>query len=234
MSCFDSPGLPGPVNASRWQLAEPKRGAPHGGHVHVILDVSRLLSCVHRTSPSGIERVEMAYARHWLERPESDCTFAGQSLWGWFGALPRDRVAALLDALEDVWEHGAPAGRGLRRAQRIALALLAGLVHGAGRSELRRRLARTPHAVFLLVSHRSLDRQRPIQAIRRAGARFVPLIHDLIPLTHPEYTRAPQVGRHAGRIATTASYADGIIVNSASTQAVLLSTWRRMAGPCRR
>src|SRR3954452_11229290 len=92
-------------------------GVPNGVPVHVILDVSRLLFCVHRTSPSGIERVEMAYARRWLARPDGECTFAAQSLWGWFAALPRDRVVALLDALEAVWDHGAPAGRGLRQAQ---------------------------------------------------------------------------------------------------------------------
>ena len=197
-------------------------GAPNGGPVHVILDVSRLLFAVHRTAPSGIERVEMAYARRWLARPEGDCTFAAQSLWGWFAALPRDRVAALLDALEAVWEFGVPPGRGLRAAQRIALGLQAGLAHGAGRATLRARLRGHRPAVFLLVSHRSLDRHGPILALRRAGARFVPLIHDLIPLTHPEYTRAPQIGRHAARIATTAALADGIIVNSAATEAVLL------------
>src|SRR3954454_12308011 len=115
-------------------------GTPNEGHVHVILDVSRLLFCVHRTSPSGIERVEMAYARRWLARPDNECTFTAQSLWGWFAALPRDRVVALLDALDEVWDHGAPAGRGLRRAQRIALSLQAGLAHGAGRAVLRERL----------------------------------------------------------------------------------------------
>lgn len=189
--------------------------------MHVVLDVSRLLFCVHRPSPSGIDRVEMAYARHWLARPANDCTFAAQSLWGWFGALPRDRVAALVDALDTVWEHGAPAGRGLRLAQRIALALQAGLAHGIGRAALRDRLRASRRAVFLLVSHRALDKQGPIQALRQAGARFVPLIHDLIPLTHPEYTRAAQIGRHAARVATTAALADGIIVNSAATGAVL-------------
>ncbi|WP_165943339.1 glycosyltransferase family 4 protein [Roseicella aquatilis] len=164
----------------------------------------------------------MAYARRWLARPEAECTFVAQSLWGWFGALPRARIAALLDALEEVWDHGPPAGRGPRRAQRIALAMLAGLLRGAGRAELRRKLAGPRPSVFLLVSHRGLDRRAPIQAMRRAGARFVPLIHDLIPLTHPEFTRLPQVGRHAARIATTATFADGIIVNSAFTESVLI------------
>ncbi|MDO9711999.1 glycosyltransferase family 4 protein [Paracraurococcus lichenis] len=177
---------------------------------------------MHRISPSGIDRVEMAYARRWLDRPEHEATFAAQSLWGWFAALPRDRVAALLDALEEVWEHGAPTGGGLRRAQRIAIALQVGLAHGRGRAALLRRIRGTRNPVFLLVSHRALDRHAPIAALRRAGARFVPLIHDLIPLTHPEYTRAPQIGRHAARIATVAELADGIIVNSTATESTLV------------
>ncbi|MCB4822200.1 glycosyltransferase family 4 protein [Roseicella aerolata] len=189
--------------------------------MHIVLDVSRLLSCVHRKSPTGIDRVEMAYARRWLSGPEQDVTFTAQSLWGWFAALPRDRVAALLDALEEVWEHGAPPGRGLRRAQRIALGLQAGLARGGGRASLQRRLRSVRNPVFLLVSHRSLDRQGPIGELRRAGARFVPLIHDLIPLTHPEYTRPRQAARHAARIANTAALADGVIVNSAATEAAL-------------
>ncbi|WP_240046929.1 glycosyltransferase family 4 protein [Paracraurococcus ruber] len=163
----------------------------------------------------------MAYARRWLDRPASDATFVAQSVWGWFAALPRDRVAALLDALEAVWEHGA-AGVPPRAAQRIALALQAGLAHGRGKRELQRRVRAAPHAVFLLVSHRALEQRGPIRALRRAGARFVPLIHDVIPLTHPEYTRAPQVNRHAARLATTAMLADGIIVNSRATQSALL------------
>lgn len=217
------PGAFAPLRAGFGRAAASlPSSARFGGHVHVVLDVSRLLFCVHRTSPSGIERVEMAYARHWLTRPDHECTFTAQSLWGWFAALPRARVAALLDALEAVWESGAPAGRGLRPAQRIALSLQAGLAHGAGRAALRARLGAARRSVFLLVSHRALDRQRPIEALRRAGVRFVPLIHDLIPLTHPEYTRPPQIGRHAARVATTAALADGIIVNSAATEAVLL------------
>jgi hypothetical protein len=35
----------------------------------------------------------------------------------------------------------------------------------------------------------------------------VPLIHDLIPLLHPEFARAGQAEKHRRRIATTASLA---------------------------
>ena len=43
--------------------------------VHVIMDISRLLFCVHRAAPSGIDRVEMAYARRWLAQPGKAGTF---------------------------------------------------------------------------------------------------------------------------------------------------------------
>lgn len=189
--------------------------------VHVILDVSRLLFCVHRGSPSGIDRVEMAYARHWLAQPARACTFVAQSPWGWFAALPRGRVAELLDMLEEMWRAGpSPALR--RPALRLALAAQGGLALGAGRAALGRALA-TPRPVFLLVSHRALDRARSIAPLRRAGAAFVPFVHDLIPLTHPEYARPPQVRRHARRVATVAAEADGVIVNSAATADTLRS-----------
>ncbi|WP_052389168.1 glycosyltransferase family 4 protein [Belnapia moabensis] len=190
--------------------------------MYTILDVSRLISCVRRHSPSGIDRVEMAYAKRWLDEPQTSCDFAAQSAWGWFGLVPRRLVAALIEALELTWRRGPQADNALNRARRIAAALHARLALGAGRAALLARLEAQRHAVFLLVSHRSLESEAPIAALRRAGARFVPLIHDLIPLTHPEYSRSQQVARHAARIATTASLADGIVVNSAFTASTLL------------
>ncbi len=188
--------------------------------VHVILDISRLLLCARRGSPSGIDRVEMAYARRWLAQPASLSTFVAQIPWGRFAALPRARVEELLDSLETMWRDGpAPALR--RRAQGIALAALGGLALGGGRTALGRALD-APRPVFLLVSHCALDRARRIAPLRRAGAAFVPFVHDLIPLTHPEYARPPQVRRHARRVATIAALADGVIANSAATLDTLL------------
>ncbi len=190
--------------------------------MYTILDVSRLISCVRRNSPSGIDRVEMAYAKRWLGEPPATCSFAAQSVWGWFGLVPRELVAALVSALDLTWMHGPEAGGALGRARRIAARLHARLAGGAGRAALHAELEAHRHAIFLLVSHRSLERGAPIAALRRAGARFVPLIHDLIPLTHPEYSRSRQVAHHAARVATTAAQADGIIVNSAFTASTLL------------
>ena len=35
-----------------------------------LLDISRLLSRLHRRTPTGIDRVELAYARHYLEQSD--------------------------------------------------------------------------------------------------------------------------------------------------------------------
>jgi glycosyltransferase involved in cell wall biosynthesis len=86
-----------------------------------------------------------------------------------------------------------------------------------GRGALVELLRRPGPKAFLLVSHRALERPGRIAALRRQGCRFVPLIHDLIPLQHPEFARAGHADRHRRRIATTASLADAIVVNSAAT-----------------
>ena len=187
--------------------------------MHVILDVSRLLFSIRRAAPSGIDRVEMAYAKRWAARAPKECTFVAQVPTGGFAAVPRPAVAALLDAIGAAWD-GVPGAQ--RQAWRAALPILSGLGVGAGRRALRDALAAPDDAaagrsVFLLVSHRALDRPEAIAPFRRAGAAFVPFVHDLIPLSHPEYARPPQVKRHAARVATVAAMADGVVVNSAAT-----------------
>ena len=141
----------------------------------------------------------------------------------------------LLDEIEATW-HGVPSAR--RRAVGAALPILAGLGIGAGKRALRHVLAQAGQhggrrSVFLLVSHRALDQAASVAPLRRAGAAFVPFIHDLIPLSHPEYARPPQVRRHAARIATVSAMADGVVVNSAATAASLRAELaaRRLPAP---
>ncbi|HEY8611651.1 MAG TPA: glycosyltransferase family 1 protein [Roseomonas sp.] len=188
---------------------------------HVVLDVSRLLACGTKAAPSGIDRVEMAYARRWATMPEGSCTFVAQALAGDYVALPWRAVIGLIAFLNKAWGESDSDGKAARRARRLSLALRWRVMAGIGQRELARRLKNTTSKVFLLVSHRALERERPIQAMREAGCAFVPLIHDLIPATHPEYARPGQADRHLKRIGTTAALADAIIVNSAHTAAAL-------------
>ncbi|MBI0434716.1 glycosyltransferase family 1 protein [Roseomonas sp. KE0001] len=189
--------------------------------MHVVLDVSRLLGCGRKRTPSGIDRVELAYARHWLGLPPGACTFVGQELQGGFAELPRTLVADLVAALTEAWDSGLSNSPALRRAARIGTLARGRLLLGFGRADLARLLGSGRRLAFLLVSHQALDRAGPIESLRQGGCAFVPLIHDLIPVSHPEYARPGQAEKHLRRIGVTASLADGVIVNSAATAEAL-------------
>jgi glycosyltransferase involved in cell wall biosynthesis len=181
--------------------------------LQVILDISRLLTVAHRPAPTGIDRVELAYARRWSAEAGERCTFVAELPLIGFAALPRQVVADLVAALEECWLHGgrsaAPAARRAKLALPFGRSALVGLLRAPG-----------PKA-FLLVSHRALERPARIAALRRQGCWFIPLIHDLIPLQHPEFARAGVAETHRRRIATTAALADAIVVNSSATGAEL-------------
>jgi glycosyltransferase involved in cell wall biosynthesis len=78
--------------------------------------------------------------------------------------------------------------------------------------------ASVPPAVYLLVSHHHLEKRALIARLKQRGnARFVCLIHDLIPIEFPEYAKPGQDERHRRRIETAAALADAVIVNSQVT-----------------
>lgn len=181
--------------------------------MRVILDISRLIASAQRASPTGIDRVELAYARRWSADPGLPCTFVAEVPLLGFAALPQPIVAELVAATEETWSQGS--GRASAAARRARLSA------PFGRSALTDLLRRPDPKALLMVSHRALERPARIAALRRQGCRFVPLIHDLIPLLHPEFARQGHAERHRQRIATTAELADAIVVNSAATAADL-------------
>jgi glycosyltransferase involved in cell wall biosynthesis len=185
----------------------------------IALDLSRLLSRAGSATPSGIDRVELAYARHISTGAAAHC-FAARNALGGIGLLPSGTVGDFIDRLAALWSDGTTARErrcvaGLARRLRFA-ALIGG-------PTLRKALQiGGDTAVYLLVSHQNLDRPRPIARLKAAtGVRFVCLIHDLIPLDFPELTRSRQTVRHRRRIATVAALADAVIVNSAATSDAL-------------
>lgn len=181
--------------------------------MHVFLDISRLLTAARRTTPSGIDRVELAYARHFADAPDGTATFVAEIPLIGFSALPSALVRDLVSQIAVAWDSGSRPPLAIARRVRLAQPF--------GRGALQEALARPGPKVFLLVSHRALEKPARIAAMRRHGCQFVPLIHDLIPLHHPEFARPGQAEAHRNRITTTAALADAIIVNSAATAAEL-------------
>ncbi|MCK8785797.1 glycosyltransferase family 4 protein [Roseomonas sp. NAR14] len=203
--------------------------------MHLFLDVSRLLTCGRKPAPSGIDRVEFAYARRWSGEgaaaspsvaPPGPVTFVASAGLGRFAAIGAGAVRELVAGLAAAWAGGPEAAAAARHARRLAEHWRARLLLGRDIVPAIRR-ARDP--VFLLVSHRFLERREALARLRGAGAAFVPLIHDLIPLTHPEYARPGQPEKHGRRIASAAALSDAVIVNSAATEAAF-APWLAAAG----
>lgn len=171
----------------------------------VWLDVTRLLERVIVGSLSGIDRVELAYAEHLPpERTRFVVLNRGQSR---LAVLPDSAARRFPALVRQGWTNGDPGA-----CRPAALALLAGALFGP----------EPKGGTYLLLSHRHLHRQMALRrALSRAGSRFLPMVHDLIPLTHPEYVRPPETARHRLRMKTIAALADSVLVNSAATARAL-------------
>jgi len=178
----------------------------------VILDISRLISRLRHATPSGVDRVEMAYARGLLAHYGSDLDFAAVHPFGIYGRLPRTVALAFLDEMELSWAHKdeRATSRSLVSVARW-LAALRPIRAGIGSGE-----------VYVQVSPHHLTRAGQMRRIlAHEKARFVCMVHDLVPIEYPEYARPGGAELHARRMATVAELADAVIVNSAATGASL-------------
>ncbi|HEY0202871.1 MAG TPA: glycosyltransferase family 1 protein [Acetobacteraceae bacterium] len=190
----------------------------------LILDVSRLLSRASHAVPTGIDRVELAYAEGLLERCPERLVFAALHPLGRFGRLPTPEVRHFLDVAARRWRGGDVGADVVNRAARS--------LQGAAflRGQLPTTARRAGRSTYLLISHHHLDRPAVIaDVVRRFGARFVCMVHDLIPIEFPEYARPAEPARHERRIRAVADLSDGILVNSAAT-AASLQPWLDRAG----
>ena len=186
----------------------------------IALDLSRLLSRAHSTTPTGIDRVELAYARHLISGTAPYCFTARNAVAG-IGLLPAAEAARFVAAIAALWRDGAAPGQKRRLALLARRLRLGSLFGGKALHAALRESGGTP--VYLSVSHQKLDRARPIARLKAAtGARFVCLIHDVIPFEFPNLTRPGQTQRHRQRIATVSALADAVIANSAATGDALL------------
>jgi glycosyltransferase involved in cell wall biosynthesis len=171
-----------------------------------------------RETPTGIDRVELAYAEHLVAGSAPLC-FTILTASGRFGLLPRQVAADYFQAIAEAWRGAAASSQQSLRAKRLARRLrLEPLLRGPGALHAKLRTAAdTP--VYLLVSHHHLEKRGVIARLKQqSGATFVCLIHDLIPLQFPEYALPGQDEKHRRRIETTAALADAVIVNSIVTR----------------
>ena len=203
----------------------------------ILVDTTRLLTRLKHPSPSGIDRVDLAYARRFLTGGPDRLAVG----IGYFGPrlLPEAQRETLIRTITERWREDLPADRDpvlaeLRRR-------LAGeeARPGPARSSAAGRLPKLKHeiadqlikasgfrwrpaedaprdAIYLHTSHLRLDRPEHFAWLeKRPDIRPVFFVHDLIPIDFPEYVVPGEDSRHRVRMDTVARHAAAVLVNSA-------------------
>lgn len=85
--------------------------------------------------------------------------------------------------------------------------------------------------IYLNIGHTGLDAPGLPDWLKRHRLRPVFLIHDLIPITHPEFCREGEAPRHAARMINVLESAVGIIANSSATLEALTQFGNRRGLP---
>ncbi len=224
-------------------------------HVRLFLDVTRICSRVLRSTPTGIDRIDLDYLEHALARPRDialDCVLTTPAF---VGVLGRPFMAEIASAIRETWVRrnaleldgafgqtrillergGAPEGQGCTRVQVRQAArrlgsvasILSDLAICRGRLHQSVRAARkNPARLYLHTSHTQLEHGRRFQWLQAPQINPVFFIHDTIPVEYPEFCSPGSSQRHEGRLATVSRTAARVIVNSQTTQRAVERYWR--------
>lgn len=167
----------------------------------MLIDITRLADrFLQNRLPTGVDRVSLQYLHRFADQAYALVRFAGR--WVELGQGDSRRVFEIL--LE-----GNPVRRAMLR-HCVARAYMFGW--------------RRQHCgVLFNTGHSGLDRAGYAARVAGRGLKPVFFLHDLIPISHPEYCRAGEAERHHRRLETMLSVGKGLIVNSAATRDELLA-----------
>lgn len=171
-----------------------------------MLDVTRLVALRWIGRPSnGLDRVAEAYLEHCASNARAVVQLRGAAR-----VLSRRHSEQLFTLLQP-----GPAISFRRQLMHFAPLALAASSRGAAGS------------FYINVTHTDFDLPRHRRWIEGRGLKAIYLIHDLIPIVHPEFCRPHAVIRHRERVHAALSTGSGIVVNSLATAESLASYVRK-------
>lgn len=164
-----------------------------------VIDVTRLVDrAMQGRRPTGVDRVSLEYVRHFGARATALVRFAGQ----WIELSEADSVRVFEALLATAENFNALVKRAVAKA----------FLRSVGRQFADPRF-------FFNTGHNGLEKPGYAQFLLRSALKPLYFVHDLIPVTHPEYCRPGETGRHEVRMDTMLRTGHGVIANSAATLA---------------
>lgn len=161
----------------------------------ILIDVTRLLGRFMKGRlPTGVDRVGLAYVQHYGPEARAVVRLAGRSF-----VLPEAESGELFQWLL------APSG-----FHNVSIPIVKALFSGLS--------AQRVEGCFLFnTGHSGLELAAYPGMLRKQKVRPLFVVHDLIPITHPEYCRTGERERHVVRMKNVLGLASGVITNSQST-----------------
>ena len=205
----------------------------------VAYDITRLTTRVWNRTPNGIDRVDMAYARHFLDPRGGE-----KNAMLYLRALGHRMLAreGAMDVIDGIGEHfgesddpdldpayqriihwlrDGPAAsttspHRIANARKHFVSGMADWVHRHGLPLGRSPARNLPKgALYLNVSQYPLAIDGAFNFLaKRRDIKPVFFIHDLLPLEAPEYFRPAEYARHSRRVATVARFGAAAIVST--------------------
>lgn len=177
----------------------------------ILIDVSRLLDRFMKGRlPTGVDRVSLAYVRHFADQAHAVVHYAGRTVV-LTPTVSREIFYQLLHPSVD-----------FNRTVRWLV----------GREFLNLWSERRLEGKLLFnTGHSGLEKASYRKQLQRQGIKPLFMVHDLIPITHPEYCRSGELDKHVMRINNVLTFASGIIANSQATLDILRHYAGRIGRP---
>lgn len=204
----------------------------------IVIDLTRLCVGAAWRSPRGIDRVDLAYAHHFLNLWKGDCGATMLTPWG-AQYLNRARAVELLESAQAAWQEGRPqAGfdgsaldkllaqstlskegyRKLKRDSRVfdAVRSVIGNARLVGASAVKK----VPeNAIYVNTGQIGIADNRLLGWLRkRSDIKPVFMLHDTIPLDFPEFVPALSNHYHRQMLRNTARYRAQLISTTATAR----------------
>ena len=178
-----------------------------------LIDVTRLIfRLLKGKRATGVDRVGLAYIAHYQSK--------AQAVLAW-----KQRVAVLDQGRSQQVFHALLSDVPLqskwywyRLLAHLSLAKIDRRFHGC---------------FFINTGHKGLESKGYADTLKKMGVRPIYFVHDLIPLTHPEYCRPDEQLKHEQRMLRMLNDAEGLIVNSQYTkdETLLFAQRQKIACP---
>ena len=166
----------------------------------ILIDITRLiLRLLKGKRATGVDRVSLAYVEYFKHRAQVVLSWRGRVV-----VLSVSKSQAIFGKLiVDNQRDGQDKWYWMRVLAHIATFVRADKNYAG--------------AYLFNTGHKGLESQAYTDILKKMQVRPIFFVHDLIPLTHPEYCRAGEYEQHQQRMLNVLNAAAGIITNSQAT-----------------